>query len=70
MSVTNDLPKINEETYIGDGLYVSFDGYQIILRAPREKGDHFVGLEPEVYYALTSWLARYTVLWEHFATRK
>lgn len=37
-----------KETYLGDGLYASFDGWQIILRAPRETGDHWVGLEPEV----------------------
>lgn len=35
-----------EETYLGDGLYVSFDGWQIRLRAPREFGDHVVYLEP------------------------
>jgi hypothetical protein len=33
------------ETYLGDGLYASFDGYQIRLRAPRENGDHEVFLE-------------------------
>lgn len=37
-----------KETYLGDGLYVSFDGWQITLRAPREHGDHFVVLEPQV----------------------
>ena len=36
------------EAYIGDGLYVSFDGWQFTLRAPREHGDHFVVLEPKV----------------------
>jgi hypothetical protein len=30
------------ETYLGDGLYASFDGWQIRLRAPRENGDHEV----------------------------
>jgi hypothetical protein len=40
------------ETYLGDGLYASFDGWQIILRAPREDGDHWVGLEPEVFNEL------------------
>ena len=39
------------ETYIGDGLYVSFDGWQFKLRAPRLGGDHEVYLEPEVYAA-------------------
>ena len=43
---------MNKETYLGDGLYASFDGFQIILRAPREGGDHFVMLDPFVYRAL------------------
>jgi len=37
------------EKYLDDGLYASFDGYQIKLRAPRECGDHEVYLDP---YAL------------------
>lgn len=40
------------ETYLGDGLYVSFDGFGLTLRAPREGGDHTVYLEPQVYQAL------------------
>ena len=36
------------EIYLGDGLYASSDGWQITLRAPREGGDHFVYLEPQV----------------------
>lgn len=43
---------LDGETYLGDGLYASFDGYQIQLRAPRFEGDHFVYLEPDVYAAL------------------
>jgi hypothetical protein len=43
---------MENETYLGDGLYASFDGFQIILRAPREHGDHYVALEPTVYAAL------------------
>jgi hypothetical protein len=37
-----------EETYLGDGLYVSFDGEHIKLRAPREHGDHEVYLDRTV----------------------
>jgi hypothetical protein len=33
------------ETYLGDGLYCSWDGWQVKLRAPREGGDHVVFLE-------------------------
>jgi hypothetical protein len=36
----------NREIYLGDGLYVSFDGFAFTLRAPREHGDHYAVLEP------------------------
>ena len=35
----------DRETYLGDGLYASFDGYQVRLRAPRDGVDHEVFLE-------------------------
>jgi hypothetical protein len=34
------------ETFLGDGLFASWEGYQVRLRAPRENGDHVVYLEP------------------------
>ncbi len=46
------------ETYLGDGLYVHFDGYQFVLRAPREYFDHFVALEPSVFDALLEYRER------------
>ena len=46
------------ETYLGDGLYARFDGFMITLRAPRSGGDHWVGLEPEVYRALLEFVAQ------------
>jgi len=49
---------MNKETYLGDGLYASYDGYQITLRAPRMDGDHWVALEPPVYAALLDFVAR------------
>ncbi len=42
--------KAVNETYLGDGLYASFDGFSLWLRAPREHGDHYVALEPLVFY--------------------
>lgn len=36
------------ETYLGDGLYASYDGFQVRLRAPRLDGDHEVYLEPQL----------------------
>lgn len=52
--VEADAPK---ETYLGDGLYARFDGYQIILRAPRMEGDHWVALEPQVWHELQHFVA-------------
>lgn len=51
---------MEQETYLGDGLYASFDGWQIKLRAPRDGGDHEVYLEMGVYrafleYAQQAW---------------
>ena len=34
------------EQYLGDGLYASFDGHAVTLRAARQEGDHYVVLEP------------------------
>ena len=42
-----------EETYLGDGLYVSFDGRRITVRADGER----VTLEPIVWYALLAAIA-------------
>lgn len=44
------------ETYLGDGLYASFDGYQICLRAPRVEGDHKVYLELPVILAFLKYI--------------
>lgn len=44
----------DNEIYLGDGVYASFDGWQICLRAPRSHGDDFVFLEPDVMRALVS----------------
>jgi hypothetical protein len=44
------------ETYLGDGLYASFDGWQVRLRAPRENGDHEVFLEQLTLQAFLQFL--------------
>lgn len=61
----DDLPEMNKETYIGDGVYVSFDGFYVRLRTPRENGDHWIGIEPHVYSDLRRWLKRYPRLAQH-----
>jgi hypothetical protein len=45
-----------KETHLGDGLYASFDGWQVWLRAPRLDGDHMVAIEPKVWLALTRYV--------------
>ncbi len=46
---------MNEETYIGDGVYASFDGYQIWLRTERDGMTHRIALELPVYYELAAY---------------
>jgi len=47
-----------KEVYLGDGLYFSWDGFAFTLRAPREFGDHYVVLEPEVLAAFDNFRER------------
>jgi len=49
MTLEDFKKKYIQETYLGDGLYAKFDGYHIVLRAPREEEDHWVALEPNVF---------------------
>jgi hypothetical protein len=44
------------EVYLGDGVYCSFDGWQIRLRAPREGGDHEVFLDQPTLEAFLKFL--------------
>ena len=48
-------PSAVNETYIGDGVHASFDGYQIWLRTEREGGDHYIALEPAVFERLLAY---------------
>ena len=45
-----------QQTYLGDGVYASFDGYQIWLRVDREFGHvEQIALEPDVIIQLTAY---------------
>lgn len=59
------VPPRGEETYLGDGLYVHFDGGQVWLRAPHPEGDHWIALEPEVWQRLRAWIDDYPDLKRH-----
>lgn len=43
---------MEKEVYLGDGLYASFDGWQINLRAPRGNENHIVCLDSFVFEKL------------------
>ena len=49
-----------QESYLGDGLYVSHDGFQVKLRAGTggPSGDMVVYLEPGTLEAFERWLAK------------
>ncbi len=40
------------KTYLGDGLYASFDGFAVHVTTEREDGEHEIILEPETMKAL------------------
>lgn len=46
------------ETYLGDGLYASWNGTYVRLRAPRESEDHVVYLDASVLMSLETFLAK------------
>lgn len=48
----------SKKTYIGDGAYVSFDGYHFIISTERDNGVHWIGLEPPVFDALIKFRER------------
>ena len=50
-------PQPGEEAYLGDGLYVSHDGFQVQLRAQGDSHMNRVFLEPAVLEAFERWLA-------------
>jgi hypothetical protein len=47
---------IEREVYLADGVYCSFDGYQIRLRAPREREDHLIYLDATTLQAFLEFL--------------
>jgi hypothetical protein len=46
------------EEYIGDGVYASFDGYQVWLRAERDGMQHRIAIEDQTWLALVSYIER------------
>lgn len=55
-----------EETYIGDGVYASCDGYQVWIRAERDGCQNTVALEPEVMRGLIRYATNLHPNWAKF----
>ena len=55
--------KSNPEEYLGDGVYVEFDGFQILLKANDHRNPtDTIALEPEVFNSLVRWVKNQTKL--------
>ncbi len=52
MTTQADRRMEERATYIGDGVYASFDGYQIKLSTERDGRDEVIYLDPETYASL------------------
>lgn len=49
-------PVQEPEFYLGDGLYVRIEDGYVIIRAPREDGDHWVGMDAVVLDNFLAWM--------------
>lgn len=49
---------MKRDAYLGDGLYASFDGYQVRLWCERDSGRHEVYLDPGVLREFERWVAQ------------
>lgn len=50
-----DFEQETPPRHIGDGVYVSFDGYQIVVRVNDHRSEPVLFLEPEVMKALIAY---------------
>lgn len=49
---------MENETYLGDAVYASFDGYQIKLRCSAPSEFAAIYLEPQTWYALEEFVKK------------
>jgi hypothetical protein len=47
---------LEHRRYLGDGVYVGFDGYAIVLSAENGIAAKEIVLEPDVWAALAAWV--------------
>lgn len=55
---------MDEETYLGDGVYASFDGYQFWLKTSAQIPVNIIALEPGVLKALSAYVERVEAMLE------
>lgn len=55
--MTIQKPSEWDEQYIGDAVYVSFDGYQLKLRTG-DGNQQVIYMEPNVYFSLINYVGR------------
>lgn len=46
------------DAYLGDGVYASFDGYQIWLRVERINGEHAIAIDDQCWASLVAYRER------------
>ena len=46
------MDKICRKVYLGDGIYIEYDGYQFTLRTQRDEGEHRIHLDAYVMRTL------------------
>lgn len=44
--------ELNKSVYLGDGVYATYDGYQITLCTERQEPQHTIHIEPAVWAML------------------
>lgn len=55
------MPEANKETYVGDGVYVCHDGYQLWLRTGDDEytGIQRIALDPAVFRGLVDYAKQF-----------
>jgi hypothetical protein len=54
------MPRLTDRLYLGDGVYVAFDGYGVVLTTQNGEGPptNTIVLEPAVWALLRGWVER------------
>lgn len=68
-SIDHNIPAKNVEEYIGDGVFVTHDGFQLWLRTGDDEYVQLqrIAMEPEVFQALLEYASRFG---EYFEPKK